>query len=78
MNRSIIVLLLIAIAVLICLGLREPSEDALDRFLDALSLLSVSYVAGFIIYFLAVALPRRENQRNIAESIGPRTRKVIK
>ena len=77
MNWWIIVLLSFAIAVLIYLILREPSEDAWGKFLDALARLSVSYVAGVIIYLLAVALPRRQNQRNIGESISPRTRKII-
>jgi hypothetical protein len=77
MNWWMIVLLFFAIAVLIYFILREPSEDAWGRFLDALSRLSVSYVAGIIIYLLAVALPKRQNQRNISESIGPRTRKII-
>jgi len=77
MNWWMIVLLSFAIAVLIYIILREPSEDAWGRFLDALARLRVSYVAGVIIYLLAVALPRRQNQRNIGESIGPRTRKII-
>jgi len=77
MNWWMIVLLFLAIAVLIYLILREPSEDEWGRLLDALARLSVSYVAGVIIYLLAVALPRRQNQRNISESIGPRTRKII-
>ncbi|MBI5570502.1 MAG: hypothetical protein HY914_11195 [Desulfomonile tiedjei] len=77
MNWWMIVLLSLAIAVLTYIILREPSEDASSRFLDALSRLSVSYVTGVIIYLLAVALPRRQNQRNIGESIGPRTRKII-
>ena len=44
---------------------------------DVLSRLCVSYLAGCIIYVLAVALPRKQNQRNILESVGPRTRGVI-
>jgi len=76
-ERWIRVGLCISIAVLVCLILIAPGEGLWSRISDVLSRLSVSYVAGFIIYTLAVALPRKENQRNIGESVGLRTGRII-
>jgi hypothetical protein len=74
----LLVLLCISIVFLVYFILIGPPHEGIwSRFLDALSRLCVSYVAGLTIYALVVALPRKEDRRNIGESVAPRTRRII-